>query len=361
MSRKALIDCDNVSLAFNSDIPQYFHTILGKSLCEYVVSSVLGSVIEECYVKAIENVNYADKLFGDNSRIKILRTQQEFDALRGSGESIIGFYGDAPLYDSAHINRSLENLEEEKSFAFDSEFEIENPRVLTRVDLAKVTKQIQQYINEGLMSAGVSMTDPDLVWIGPDVEIAQDTVIEPLTFIFGNSKIGKNCMIGPNSRITDTEIADDCVFEESIAHEAKLEAGSTCGPRAYLRPGAHLLSNAKAGTHVEIKNSTIGKGSKVPHLSYIGDTVMGEGVNIGAGSITCNYDGAHKSKTTIGDDVFVGSSTMMVAPVSIGDDALIAAGSVITEDVKGGSLGIGRARQVEKKGWCAENKPRKNK
>ncbi len=131
-----------------------------------------------------------------------------------------------------------------------------------------------------------------------------------------------------------------------------LENGVDCGPRAYLRPGTHMLDNSKAGTHVEIKKSTIGRGSKVPHLSYIGDTTMGEGVNIGAGSITCNYDGVHKHKSVIGDNVFVGSDTMMVAPAEIGDGALVAAGSVITEPVPADALALGRARQTVIEDWA---------
>ena len=147
-----------------------------------------------------------------------------------------------------------------------------------------------------------------------------------------------------------------CTVEETIALEATLDDGATAGPRAYLRPGAHLCEGAKAGTHVEIKKSTIGKGSKVPHLSYIGDTVMGEGVNIGAGSITCNYDGTSKHATTIGDRTFIGSDTMMVAPVSIADDVVVGAGSVITKDVPAGALAVARAREKVYDGWVSAHR-----
>ena len=143
-----------------------------------------------------------------------------------------------------------------------------------------------------------------------------------------------------------------------MAIESAIDDGATCGPRAYLRPGAHLCEDAKAGTHVEIKKSTVGKGSKVPHLSYIGDTLIGEGVNIGAGSITCNYDGAKKHSTVIGDGAFIGSDTMMVAPVTIGAGAIVGAGSVITEDVQPDSLGIARAEQHQVEGWAERKRAR---
>ena len=161
-------------------------------------------------------------------------------------------------------------------------------------------------------------------------------------------------------KLNDTPhtVTSGCVIDETIAIEAVIENGVDCGPRAYLRPGTHMLDGSKAGTHVEIKKSTIGEGSKVPHLSYIGDTTMGSGVNVGAGSITCNYDGVHKHKTVIGKDAFIGSDTMMVAPAQIGDGALVAAGSVITEPVPADALGLGRARQVNIEGWAADYRRR---
>ncbi len=221
----------------------------------------------------------------------------------------------------------------------------------SRVQLADATKIMQKRINRRHMDAGVTMLDPDSVWIGPDVVIEPDVEILPQTMLFGATSIGEDSVIGPNTRLRDTVVGKGCVVDETVALESVLEDGATSGPRAYLRPGAHLCENAKAGTHVEIKKSTVGKGSKVPHLSYVGDATIGEGVNLGAGTITCNYDGQKKWPTVIGDDVFVGSSTMLVAPVTIGDSALIGAGSVITKDVTPGALALGRARQMEMPGW----------
>ena len=200
------------------------------------------------------------------------------------------------------------------------------------------------------------MTDPDQVWIGPDVVIEQDVELLPQTFLMGSTSVGEDSVIGPNSRLTDTVVGCGCVIDETVAVEARIDDGASCGPRAYLRPAAHLCEGAKAGTHVEIKKSTVGKGSKVPHLSYIGDTTIGEDVNVGAGSITCNYDGKKKWPTVIGDGAFVGSDTMMVAPVSIGAGAIVGAGSCITKDVAPDALALTRPEQREIPGWAAKKR-----
>ena len=230
--------------------------------------------------------------------------------------------------------------------------------VNSRVQLAELTAIARDRINERLMTEGVTFIDPTQAWIGPDAVIGRDTVVWPQTHLIGHVTVGEECQLGPNSRLTDTTVGSGCTIDETVAIEAVIENGVDCGPRAYLRPGTHMLDGSKAGTHVEIKKSTIGEGSKVPHLSYIGDTTMGSGVNVGAGSITCNYDGVHKHKTVIGKDAFIGSDTMMVAPAQIGDGALVAAGSVITEPVPADALGLGRARQVNIEGWAADYRRR---
>ena len=224
--------------------------------------------------------------------------------------------------------------------------------VNSRAQLAQLTAIARDRINEQLMAQGVTFIDPAQAWIGPDCTIGRDTVVWPQTHLIGECHVGADCQLGPNTRLTNTSAGDGCVIDETVAIDAKLENAVDCGPRAYLRPGTHMLNGSKAGTHVEIKKSTIGEGSKVPHLSYIGDTTMGSGVNMGAGSITCNYDGIHKHKTHIGNDVFVGSDTMIVAPGEIGDGALVAAGSVVTEPVPADALSVGRARQKNIEGWA---------
>ena len=223
--------------------------------------------------------------------------------------------------------------------------------VNSRVQLAAATRVVQARINERLMLSGVTMLDPTQVWAGPDVRIGRDTVVLPGCILTGEVSVGEDCVIGPNTRLTDTRVGDGCTVDETVAVEAVLENDVSCGPRAYLRPGAHLMDGSKAGTHVEIKKSTIGRGSKVPHLSYVGDATIGENVNLGAGTITCNYDGKFKHPTTIGDNTFVGSSTMLVAPVNLGANVTVGAGSVITSDVPDGALAVARGRQFVKEGW----------
>lgn len=224
--------------------------------------------------------------------------------------------------------------------------------VNSRKQLAEATKIMQLRINGRLMAEGVTMLDPDLVWVGPEVTVGRDTELLPGTYLWGTTAVGEDCVIGPDTRLTNTTVGNGCTVDETVAVEAVIDDFVECGPRAYLRPGTHMLEHSKAGTHVEIKKSTIGRGSKVPHLSYIGDTVMGEGVNVGAGSITCNYNGYEKNATTIGDRAFIGSNTMMVAPVSIGDDVITGAASCIVEDVPDGALGIARAPQVNVEGYA---------
>ena len=178
--------------------------------------------------------------------------------------------------------------------------------------------------------------------------------------LLGKTTIGEDSVVGPDSRLTDTRVGRGCRIDETVAVEALIDDGATCGPRAYLRPAAHLCEGAKAGTHVEIKKSTIGKGSKVPHLSYIGDTTMGEGVNIGAGSITCNYDGNFKYRTTVGDNAFIGCNTNLVSPCQVGDGAYTAAGTTITSQVPPDALAIGRTEPAVKEGWASRHRAKKS-
>ncbi len=231
--------------------------------------------------------------------------------------------------------------------------------VNSRIQLAEASKVMQARINHGHMLAGVTMIDPDLVWIGPDVEIGRDTEVLPLTFLMGETRVGSNCVIGPQARITDSTVADGAVVDASVVTGALVGPGATVGPVAYLRPGAVLEAGAKAGTSVEIKNSTVGEGSKVPHLSYIGDASIGRGVNIGAGTITCNYDGANKFGTEIGDGAFIGSDTMLVAPVRIGAGAVTGAASAITRDVPDDALAVERSDIRIVEGWAARQREKR--
>jgi bifunctional UDP-N-acetylglucosamine pyrophosphorylase/glucosamine-1-phosphate N-acetyltransferase len=221
-----------------------------------------------------------------------------------------------------------------------------------RVDLARVRAIAQERINDAHMRAGVTLIDPRSAHIDAGVEIGADTVIEPSCVIRGATRIGAGVTIGAYSTLIDSEVGDGATVLRAHLQGARVGPKASVGPFAYLRPDAVLEEGAKAGTYVEIKNSTIGAGSKVPHLSYIGDADVGEGTNLGASTITSNYDGRRKHRTTIGDRVRTSVDTTFVAPVTIGDDAYTGAGSVITDDIPPGALGIARERQRNIDGYA---------
>jgi bifunctional UDP-N-acetylglucosamine pyrophosphorylase / glucosamine-1-phosphate N-acetyltransferase len=221
-----------------------------------------------------------------------------------------------------------------------------------RRQLAEVRKVAQRQIHERHMAAGVTIVDPDATVIDVGVEIGQDTVIAPFTSLHGRTRVGERSTIGPHSTILDTRIGDEARVVHSYATEAEIGDRVSVGPFAYLRPGTTLREGSKVGTFVEVKNSDVGPGTKIPHLSYIGDADIGEGSNLGASTITANYDGYRKHRTTIGSRVKTSVDTTLVAPVTVGDEAYTGAGSVINEDVPAGALGIARARQQNIEGYA---------
>jgi bifunctional UDP-N-acetylglucosamine pyrophosphorylase/glucosamine-1-phosphate N-acetyltransferase len=227
---------------------------------------------------------------------------------------------------------------------------IDDPSLLLgvndRVELARVRKIAQRRIHEAHMRAGVTIVDPETTTIDIGVRIGRDTVVEPSTHLRGVTAIGEGCTIGPLTTAIDVVLGDDVTVVHSYLTGCEVRAGGTVGPFAYLRPGALLRDGAKAGTFVEIKNSDIGAGTKVPHLSYVGDADVGPGTNLGAATITANYDGRRKHRTTIGANVRTSVDTTLVAPVTVGDEAYTGAGSVVTDDVPPGALAIARARQT---------------
>jgi bifunctional UDP-N-acetylglucosamine pyrophosphorylase / glucosamine-1-phosphate N-acetyltransferase len=226
-----------------------------------------------------------------------------------------------------------------------------------RADLAAVRAVAQARIHDRLMRDGVTIVDPGSTTIDADVAVGRDTVIEPHCTLTGATLIGAHCRIGANSALTDALLGDGVTVRQSWLDSCDLHDGATVGPFAYLRPGAVLRRGAKAGTFVEIKNSDVGAGTKVPHLSYIGDADIGERTNLGAGTITANYDGRAKHRTTIGSGVRGGVDTVFVAPVSVGDGAWTAAGSVVTEDVPAGALAVARSRQTNIADYATRTTP----
>jgi bifunctional UDP-N-acetylglucosamine pyrophosphorylase/glucosamine-1-phosphate N-acetyltransferase len=229
--------------------------------------------------------------------------------------------------------------------------------VNSRQQLAAAERVIRQELCARWMDAGVTLHDPATTRIDWDVEIARDTVIHPQVTLEGRTKIGEDCVIRSHSRITNSELGHRVTVQDGcILNEARLEDDTTIGPFAHLRPGTILRRHAKVGNFVELKKTDLGEGSKANHLSYLGDAKIGRGVNIGAGTITCNYDGQHKYETVIGDDVFIGSDSQFVAPVTVGKGALVAAGSTITENIPPDALAVGRALQVNRPGWAARRR-----
>lgn len=213
--------------------------------------------------------------------------------------------------------------------------------VNNRADLAEAAACMQKRIVRNHHMQGVTIPQPANVWIEPDVKIGRDTVILPGTMLSGKTEIGENCVIGPNTRMTDSIAGSNVNIAYSVLLEAKTGSNINIGPFAYLRPNSVIDDNAKVGDFVEIKNSHICQGTKVPHLTYVGDSDVGPKTNIGCGTITCNYDGVHKHRTTIGANCFIGSNTSLVAPVTVGDGAKTGAGAVITKDVPAGAVVVG--------------------
>ena len=226
----------------------------------------------------------------------------------------------------------------------------------SRRQLAEAEKLLRQRKIFELMDSGVTITDPATTYIDAEVEVGQDTIIYPNTCLEGTTKIGADCEIGPGTRFTNMTVGDNVQVQFSYCHDSEICDGVIMGPYVHIRPGSKISAKVKIGNFVEVKNSSIGEGSKLPHLQYIGDTDMGAGCNMGCGTITVNYDGKKKFRTTIGDNVFVGCNSNLVAPVTLADGVYVAAGSTITKDVPKNNLAIARSRQTNLENWADKRK-----
>ena len=285
-----------------------------------------------------------------NSGIYAFALEPLFDALRSIGSA--NAQGEYYLPDLVGIYRTQGKVVETLM--------LDDPRqilgVNSRRELADVSAILKATKNDALMAGGVSIVDPATAYIGPDVEIGADTTIHPNVHLEGRTRIGSNCQIHSGVRIIDSTVDDGAIINNyCVIRESHVRSGAELGPFAHLRPQSDVGEKAKVGNFTELKKTTLGKGSKAPHLSYLGDAIIGERVNVGAGTITCNYDGSHKHQTIIEDGAFIGSDSQLVAPVRVGKGAYIAAGSSIVEDVPAGALGIARGKQTNKPGWV-ENK-----
>lgn len=225
-----------------------------------------------------------------------------------------------------------------------------------RAQLAEADRLLNRRNVKALMDGGVMVLNPDTVRVDDDVKAGADTVIYPNTILEGATQIGENCIIGPNTRIINCKISDNTEVQSSVATDSEIGSGTVVGPFAYIRPGSKIGDNIKVGDFVEIKNASIGNGTKIAHLTYVGDADVGERVNFGCGTVVVNYDGIHKHRTTIEDDCFIGCNTNLVSPVTVRKGAYTAAGSTITDEVPQDALAIARARQVVKEGWARGKK-----
>jgi bifunctional UDP-N-acetylglucosamine pyrophosphorylase / glucosamine-1-phosphate N-acetyltransferase len=231
--------------------------------------------------------------------------------------------------------------------------------VNSRKELAEIAAILKMTKNESLMAAGVTLVDPGTAYIAPDVEIGPDTIIHPGVHLEGRTRIGSRCEIHPGVRILDSVVDDEVVVNSfCVINNAHVSSGARIGPFAHLRPESDVGIDAHVGNFVELKKTRLGRGSKANHLTYLGDATIGERVNIGAGTITCNYDGTSKHPTVIEDGAFIGSDSQLIAPVRVGKGAYVAAGSSITDDVPPESLAIARGRQTNKEGWVAQKRGR---
>ncbi len=231
----------------------------------------------------------------------------------------------------------------------------------SRTELAEVSAMVRQQKNEELMAAGVTLIDPATTYVDSDVVVGADTVIHPCVFLEGSTRIGAACEIHSGSRIVSSTLGDRvCVRNHTVVTDSTVEAGAFLGPFAHIRPGSQVGEDVHIGNFVELKKTSMGKGAKANHLAYLGDATIGSATNVGAGTITCNYDGEKKHRTVIGNNVFIGSNSTLVAPVTLADGSYIAAGSAVTADVPAGALGIGRARQENKEGWREKRRLKAN-
>ena len=309
---------------------------------------------------------------GDGVR-KIVEHKDASDDEREIDEINSGLY----LFDAAALRDGLQNLtshnaQGEEYLTDVVEWLVDQGRTVTayltddpdeihgindRVQLAAAGGVLRKRVAEHWMRAGVTVEDPDTTWIEASVVLEPDCVIRRNSHLAGSTRVAAGAVVGPDTTLLNCVVGQAATVLRTHADSADIGAGASVGPFTFLRPGTVLRAKSKAGAYVEIKNSVVGEGAKVPHLSYVGDAEIGEGTNIGAATVFVNYDGVAKHRTVVGKHARIGSDTMLVAPVEIGDGAYTAAGSVITEDVPAGDLGLGRSRQRNVEGWVATRRP----
>ncbi|MEG1495784.1 MAG: bifunctional UDP-N-acetylglucosamine diphosphorylase/glucosamine-1-phosphate N-acetyltransferase GlmU [Clostridiales bacterium] len=366
----SLADAKGTVLVLCGDTPLLRGATLEKFINNHESTGAVCSVL----TAKLENPRgYGRIIRSENGLLsKIVEEKDADEAQKQIKEINSGVY----CFDLAFLREALDELKDDNSqgeFYLTDTVAIANEKSLTatpwlvddfeevkgindRIQLSEATKIMFRRKNEELMEQGVTIVAPESTYIDSLVKIGLDTVVEPFTTIRGASEIGSNCEIGPQSELRDCVVGDGTRFWQSIAVEATMGKHCNIGPFSYLRPKTQLADTVKIGDFVEIKNSTIDNGTKIPHLTYIGDSDVGSGCNIACGTITCNYDGFNKYRSTIGDKAFVGCNASLVSPVDIGEGAYIAAGTVVTNDVPAEALAVARERQKNIKGWAQKFK-----
>jgi bifunctional UDP-N-acetylglucosamine pyrophosphorylase/glucosamine-1-phosphate N-acetyltransferase len=360
---------DNV-LVLPGDMPLIEHSSLRKLLETHIATGAAGTVMT---VDLAEPEGYGRVVRSGDSITEIVEHADATSDQRQISEVNTSVYVfDTQLLSDAIAKISTNNAQREyylpdaiailvadgHSISAVTVDESEGVGVNTHRQLAEVAVVLRERINGDLMDAGVSMLDPTRVYVDADVEVASGATLLPDTYLRGTTSVGAGAVVGPHVEADDSTIGEGATVRYTVMSSTIIGAQATVGPFTYLRPGTELKEGAKAGAYVEIKQSVVGKGSKVPHLSYIGDAEIGEDTNIGAATITVNYDGEKKHKTKVGDRTRIGSDTMLVAPVTVGDDAYTGAGSVITKDVPDGALGIERSDQRIVEGYAEKRRKR---
>jgi bifunctional UDP-N-acetylglucosamine pyrophosphorylase/glucosamine-1-phosphate N-acetyltransferase len=373
MAQPLLAGQEGITLVCAGDTPIIRPATIERMLEEHRASGAAVTVL----TAVVDNPFGLGRIIRDEKTGDVLRIVEEKDATPAERQ-IREINSSVYLFDNRLLFEALQKIDNNNSqgeyYLTDclevlrstghkvSAFTTSDPKEIQgindRAQLATANAIIRERIALEHMKNGVTIIDPANTYIDADVVIGADTVLLPGTVLEGKTVIGEGCTIGPNAHLKDVIVGDEVKIQHSVLTEAVVEDFATIGPFAYLRPKAHIAKKVKIGDFVEIKNSRIGEGSKVPHLSYIGDAEVGSGVNVGCGTITVNYDGVNKHKTIIGDGAFIGCNSNLVAPVTIGNNAYIAAGSTITDDVPDGALAIARERQINKEGYTEKLKAR---
>lgn len=381
MELYCIISADDTGSEMKSDTPRYLHKICGKTIIDRVKEAAEEAGCREVRILYGNNGQAAAELkkraggtivaiYGD---VPLITAEEiRLAVRRHGGNSATSFsYGENPamyVFSTEAVNNVFKETEAGDNRSFADIFEALGEkgastgkisdgafcglkRINNRIDLAEAEKVMQKRINEAHMKNGVTIILPETVIIEDGVEIGRDTVVYPNVILESGTKIGKNCVIGSNTRITASEIADNVEILNSVLKECKIDEGADVGPFAYIRPNTHVGKSVHVGDFVELKNSDIDDGTKIAHLTYVGDSDVGKRVNFGCGTVTVNYDGKKKYRTKIGDDCFIGCNTNLVAPVEVKNGGYTAAGSTVTDTVPENNLAIARARQINKENW----------